>query len=364
MTGGRNPLAFEALGIYRSESGFRLDGDELGYELNVRQFLLGHRHVWVEAGLHSVIEPIELRGLTGAETGLSTFFLHRDYRDHYEREGWSAGIVWEDEEQPFSLRVEYRDEAHRSVAAGSPWTLVDNDEPFRPNARIDVGDLRSILFGLGYDTRNDPARPWTGWRIEATYEVAVGGRLSSVDPDFGHAFVDIRRYNRVSPSAGIDFRFVTGGRLHGDFLPAQRQHALGAEGSLPGFGRFELDCGWRRGGDAALIGIVPGYGCERFALFQAQWRGAPRLKIAWGGEPDEPGPERFRLRLEPALVVFYDVGAAWNGEGYFDHLTKSNNWFADVGVGVEFGGPGIYVAVPFREGVKGSNLFVRLARRI
>lgn len=368
ITGGSNPLRLEFLGVYRSESGFRLAGDELGYRLRARQYLGGHRSLWFEASLHSAIEPIELRGLTNLESGLSTFVLHRDYRDHYERRGWSAALAWHEEGRPWDLRLEYRDERHASVAVddppADPWTLVENDEPFRSNARIHGGELRSLLLGLNYDTRNDPDRPWTGWWIRSSYELAVGGRLTDLRPDFLHAVIDVRRYNRVSPSAGIDFRITAGGRLAGDFLPAQRQHALGAEGSLPGYGRFQFDCGWRSGGASALVGIVPGYGCGRFALFQAQYRGSPRFRIGWGGDSDEPGPDLFRLRLEPALVVFYDVGTAWNGEGFFDHLTKSNNWVADVGLGVEFGGPGIYVAIPFREGAKGSNLFVRLARRI
>jgi cytoskeletal protein CcmA (bactofilin family) len=363
VTGGSNPLALEFLGIYRTSSGFRLNGDELGYLVRGRQYVGGRRAARLEATIHSLIEPIELRGLADVEAGLATFAMHRDYRDHYERTGWSAAFVWERERAPLALRLEYRDERHASVEPASPWTLVDNDEPFRPNAQVDGGELRSALVGVRYDTRNDPDRPWTGWWVDATWESGVGGSLSGRRPDFHRFVLDLRRYNRVSPSAAVDIRVAGGGRVGGGPLPAQRQHALGAEGSLPGYQRFEFDCGWRDE-PLPLVGRVPGYGCERFALVQIQYRGAPRFTIAWGGEPEEPGPEPFRVRLEPALVVFYDAGAAWNGEGFWTHLTRSDHWFADVGIGVEFGGPGVYVAVPLREGAKGSNFFVRLVRRI
>lgn len=368
VTGGSNPLRAEFLGIYRTVSGFSLDREDLGYLVRARQYAGGRRSFWLEASFHSWIEPIESWGVSDLETALSTLFLHRDYRDHYERRGFGVAAAWAEEDGPASLRLEYRDERHASVAvrdsSDDPWTLSKNDEPFRPNPRIHGGDLRSLLLALTYDTRNDRSQPWTGWWVRASYEVALGGDLSGREPDFQHLFVDLRRYNRVSPSSGLDVRIVAGGRLGGSFLPAQRQHALGAEGSLPGYQRFEFDCGVRDGGPLAPILFVPGYGCERVFLFQAQYRGSPRFRISWGGEPDEPGPDRFRLRLEPAFVIFYNAGAAWNGEGFLDHLTDTDNWAADVGVGVDFGGPGVYVALPLRKGAKGSNLFVRLARRL
>lgn len=370
QTGGSNPLRLEFRGVYRTVSGFSLDREDLGYLVRARQYAGGRRSLWLEASLHSVIEPIEAWGVSDLEAALSMFLLHRDYRDHYERTGWSAAAGWTEEGAPLGLRLEYRDERHATAAVrdslDDPWTLSKNDEPFRPNARIDGGDLRSILLSLSYDTRNDPSQPWTGWWLRASYEVAVGGDLSGREPDFQHLFVDLRRYNRVSPTAGLDFRAVAGGRLGGSFLPAQRQHAMGAEGSLPGYQRLEFDCGMRDG-PIAPIGVIPGYGCERFFLFQAQYRGSPRFRISWGGgggEAEGPGPDRFRLRLEPALVIFYDAGAAWNGEGFFERLTDRKSWVADVGVGVDLGGPGVYVAVPLRKGAKGSNLFVRLTRRL
>ncbi|MGH7545694.1 MAG: hypothetical protein ACREKI_05875 [Gemmatimonadota bacterium] len=366
VSGGANPLRLELQGIYRSQSGFDPAGDEFGYRLRARQYVGGHRDVWLDASLHSTIEPIETRGLTDLEAGLSTFFLHRDYRDHYDRVGWTAGIGWDDEHRPWNAHLEFRDERHDSAplagADDDPWTLAQNDDPFRPNALIDEGDLQSLLLDLRYDTRNDPDRPWTGWWIRTSYEIALGGRLSGVKPTFHDWELDLRRYNRVSPSAGIDVRVALGGRIGGGALPAQRQHALGAEGSLPAYQRFEFDCGWRAAG--GTIGTEPGYGCERYALVQVQYRGSPRFKIGWGGDSDEPGPDRFRLRLEPALVLFYDVGTAWDVTGFWSHLTQSRNWVADIGFGVELGGPGIYVALPLREGAKGSNFFIRLARRI
>ncbi len=361
-TRGRNPLRVDALLIYRTEAGFDPDENDAGYQVRLRQWLGGHRALWVEAGAQSIIDPIEAWKLTNLENSLSLFLLRRDYRDYYERQGWFGAVGWRSGES-LSGSFQYLHEDHNAVAARSPWTILFNtDDEFRANAAADQGDLHSLVLTLGLDTRNDPDQPWSGWLGRLRLEQAVGGELSGSQPDFTHFFLDMRRYNRVSRSSLLALRVVTGGRAGGSFLPAQRQYVLGGAGSLPGYDQLQFDCGARAG---AAFGTVPDYGCERFALFQAAYRSGLDFHFHWDHRqgPEDLYGDIFSADFDPTIVLFYNAGAAWDSrDGFFDHLTDSDNWVADLGGGIELGGLGLYAAYPLT-GSGGFNFIVRLAAR-
>jgi hypothetical protein len=358
-TGGRNPLRLEAFLIWRTEGGFDLERKDIGWELRLRQWLGGRHSFYLEGAYWSVNKPIEDWKLTNLENSLTFFFFRRDYRDYYEREGWYARAGW----QTSSLFgwLEYRDETNDSLSTGSPWTIFWNTgDPYAPNAAADPGDLRSVVFRLGIDTRNDKKIPWSGWYNQLTLERAVGGQLGGVKPDFTHMFLDLRRYNRVSKNSVLALRLAGGGRLGSNRTPAQREHVIGGTGSLPGFDMLEFDCGARA---SESFGTEPGYGCQRFTLFQAEYRAGLNSPLRWGHDqiPDISG-DIFSVQLHPAIVLFYNAGAAWDDEDFFDHLGKRESWKADVGGGFELGGFGFYLAYPL-SGTGGANFFVRLTAR-
>jgi len=360
-TGGRNPLRLEALLVYRTEAGFDPDDKDIGYEVRGRQWLGGHRDIWLEGGVHSIVDPIERWKLTNLENSLALFLFRRDYRDYYEREGWYGRLGWQ--YHALSGGIEFRDENHHALSARTPWTIFFNtDDEHRANAAIDGGDLQSVALSLAFDTRNDEDNPWQGWYHQARLEQAVGGNLIGSDTDFTHFFLDLRRFNRVSRGSVLALRWVSGGRIGAESLPAQRQHVLGGAGSLPGYDQLELDCGQRQ---AAGFGTLAGYGCQRFALFQAEYRSGLDFEFHWDDTqvPDGLYGDVFSVEFEPTVVLFYDAGAAWDsGEGFFDHLTKTDNWVADVGGGLDFGGLGLYLAYPL-VGSGGLNFLVRLSGR-
>ncbi len=361
-TGGRNPLRIDALLIYRTEAGFDPNEDDAGYQVRLRQWLGGRRAIWIEGGVQSIIDPIEDWQLTNLENSLALFLFRRDYRDYYERRGWHGGVGWQ-ATSSLSGSLEFRIEDHSAVSARSPWTIFFNtDEPFRANAAADGGDLESVALNLVLDTRNDRDEPWAGWLGKLRLEQAVGGRLSGRDPDFTHFFVDLRRYNRVSRTSVLALRAVTGGRAGGSFLPAQRQHVLGGAGSLPGYDQREFDCGARA---RSSFGTVSDYGCERFALFQAEYRSGLDFHFHWDYDqgPEDFYGDVFSADFDPTIVLFYNAGAAWDTrESYLDHLTDSDNWLADIGGGIELGGLGFYTAYPLT-GSGGFNFIVRLSTR-
>lgn len=360
-TGDRNPLHLEAFAIYRTEAGFDVGRKDFGYRVDARQYVGGTKSIWAEVGVRSVIDPIEHWQLTNLENSLALFFFRRDYRDYYERRGWYGRIAGR-LGRSLTGGIEYRDEDHSTVSAHSPWTILFNtDDSFQPNARIQAGDLRSLVLDLTLDTRNDRDVPGSGWYNQVQVERALTGRLAGREPDFTDFFLDLRRYNRVSPAAAVALRLVAGGRAGGSFLPAQREHVIGGVGSLPGYDQRQFDCGVRSN---RLISEVAAYGCERFALFQAEYRTNLDFDLRWDGGNLNMAGDFLSVDFEPDLVLFYDAGSAWNtGTGYFDQLTKSDNWVADVGAGLELGGLGLYLAYPL-SGSGGFNFFVRLAGRL
>ncbi|HEX2167464.1 MAG TPA: hypothetical protein VHG09_09570, partial [Longimicrobiales bacterium] len=148
----------------------------------------------------------------------------------------------------------------------------------------------------------------------------------------------------------------------GAALPPQRQHALGGEGSLPGYRLFEFDCGARTtsvdvGGDT----FHPYYGCDRMALVQLEYQAgfpfARRVSEALGLGPS--------LGYLARWVAFFDAGRAWNEPGSRDGRFGGNDDFsADAGLGIRLGPLGGYWTVPLSGQGHGFNLFVRIEPRI
>ena len=361
-TSGRNPFRIDALAIFRTDPLFDSNNklDNLGYQVRLTQWLGGRREFYLGGGLRSIVGPIENWKLSNLENSLALFFFKRDYRDYYERRGWYAHFGWEFSDRAFFGSLEFIDERQDSVAVGDPITIFFNtSDPFRPNAQADAGDLQSLTLTLGNDTRNTRRRPWSGWNNKVTLEQAVGGSLSGVKPDFTHLYLDLRRYLRVSRGSVVALRAVGGGHIAGGRTPVQRQHVIGGAGSLPGYSMFQFDCGVRESGR-----LDEAYGCQRFALFQAEYRTGLNLHWHWDrhSTPDEIRAAALSVDFDPHIILFYNAGTAWDVGSYWDHLTAIDNWVADLGAGLAFGGLGFYLAYPLT-GSGGVNFILRLTER-
>jgi hypothetical protein len=377
--GHSNPTLLEGLVIYRSRAGLRIDPDEMGYAIRVEQFLGGGQTARVGLRAYSDITPIETQGLTDRENALSTFVLHRDFRDGYEREGVSAYLRFARSGWPHDLMIEYRDERHRSVPTGSPWSLFDNADPWRPQPAVAEGRLRSIAAHLDYDTRNEIFDPANGWHVQLDLEQGTGGHLrtpglrapgrdSVVLPSrverarFNTASIDIRRYNRLSPDSRLAMRIAAAGSVDGSALPPQRQRALGGEGELPGYRLYEFDCGARNGSlDLRGAPFFPWYGCDRVALVQLEYQAA----FPYLSRKAEAIGRALNIEHSVRWVLFFDAGRAWSEDDAAGVRSRGQSDFsADAGAGVRLGGLGFYWTVPLSGSGQGLNFFVRLGRRL
>jgi hypothetical protein len=392
-TRGANPLRLDLWGVWRTETGLELGGEDFGYLLRAEQALGGRDQIGLGATAFSFIDPIEDWGLSNLEASLATFILHKDYRDYYQREGWSAYARFRFPFLPVELRAEYFQEDHAFIPVAGPWSLTKNNRPWRNQPLVAEGDFRYLEAHLTLDSRNSRDQPFDGWYIEATGRQGLGGEFflpahrTSNDPEaelipespydngFLSGFLDVRSYNRVGPGSFLNLRGVFGGTLNDQPLPPEFQHAMGGVGSLPAYALFSVDCGARdvtRGFDVTVSDVTvrdpvyPSYGCDQIALFQAEFRGSLFLDWGFGGggggdvwEGDWDWAPRFEL--SPSWTAFFDMGRGWMANGMGDTET-----LMDVGVGLMLGDFGIFYAYPLTEepsGGRDGNFFIRLNRR-
>lgn len=389
-TSGSNPLRLEALAVWRTESAF--DSDELGYSVRLEQFLGGHRSFRLGGVVRSLVQPIEGWGVGDLEASLSAALFREDLRDYFERTGWGAYARWTPPVLPLDASLEYRDEEHRALAAGDPWSLFGGDRIWRAQPLVAEGGLRSLAGQLRLDTRDHDDEPSRGWLLDAQVVRGLDGALATpatiiitpggetdtiaglpVDSRFTTAVLDLRRYNRVGFNSLLNFRVVAGGSLTGERLPPQFQHALGGLGSLPGYDLFHGDCGARLSratlarDDRAPRTFFPFYGCDRFALFQAEYIGEFGIDFDFfhrtRADDDWNDWWNWDIDLSPTWVAFFDAGRGW-AQSDFGAVTRGDTpTFYDAGLGLLFGDLGIYAAVPLREADREVNIFLRLGRR-
>lgn len=391
-TGGENPFRTTALVVWRSEGEAVPTGvGRTGYRVEAEQFVGGRRELRVGGGVHSVVAPVEGWGLTDRENAWSSFLLSTDHRDHYERRGWSAFVRATPRGLPVDATLGFHREEHGTVASGDPWSVFQRDREWREQPLIAEGSVRAVELRAALDTRDRRREPGGGWFVEGTLRRGLGGSLAMpeafmaapadpgainpipapappIDARFTTGLLDVRRYHTVGRNARFNLRGLVGGALSDGVLPPQYQHALGGAGSLPGHPRFAADCGSHQArvmtpGEAPRPMLRPYYGCDRFAVFQAEYRGALNLRTGFG--PPDRDDERVRHRSShrPSWVVFFNAGRGWSSGDWGTFARADTPALYDGGLGVVLGEGGVYWAVPLGEHGNGSRFFVRLDRR-
>lgn len=372
-------LHLSALGVARSVGDVGDTPGNLGYL--VRTELRSGEGRGVGAGFraYSVVAPIERRGLRDAEVGWAGFLFQRDYRDYYFAHG-IAGRVFARPALPLNISLELARDREANVDAHDPWTVFRNSDPWRSNPPIDAGHFTTLGGAIALDTRNDREQPTSGWLIHLDIK---GSWSSDVSPQslpvairppipvdgsysFSRAFLDIRRYTRVSASGRVNLRLLAGGWLGGDPLPLQQRLSIGGPDPLSGYGFRQSGCNSDLT-DPAFVrsGLAA---CDRVLLTQFEYRGHLSLHWAYGSARPEDEQAKSLLSLQgPDLVVFGDAGQAWlvgNGPGRVpsDRLPTIGSWLGDLGLGMDWGGFGLYFAKAVTTG-EPVRITVRLDHR-
>jgi hypothetical protein len=373
-------IAADLFGILRTGSRLEWTGNNVGHSARA-ELRVGQREHWSVGGrLYDVVSSVEDWQLSDVEVGLATFLAHADYRDYFDKHGGSGFIGFRDGR---ALRgsVELSRENWRPRGTLSPFTLWRNNEPWRQNPDFDRARYTRMLGRLSYDTRTDPVRPRSGWWAQGEYELGSGTHetfgteiaapVLSNDRGvrYGRGMLDIRRYNRLSPTAQLNLRVMGGGWLHGDPLPLQRRLSISGPGANTGFAFREritepdrLQCS----GAVELAGR-PAL-CDRMFLLSADYRHDIRWLVDLFGGSRMIQPDRSGYG---AWVLFTDVGRGWlraprapqsplppDAPRGFEAMQAS------VGAGLEIGQGGVYMAKALgAPPSRGVQVFLRLVRR-
>jgi hypothetical protein len=386
-------LSVDALGIIRSADSFEWTPANIGHAAKVEVRLGRDGGVRLGARHFDIVDEVEPWQLSDTEVGLASFFLHRDYRDYFNRHGGSVyASVFRGSDIDVTTAYSHQRWATRDTR--DPWTLFRDTQTWRVNPQMDEGKFHLVNTTLRYDTRDDDRNPWTGWYMVADYEYGTG-RIERYAPAsagvrdqapggqtaYDRLFFDIRRYNRVGPEAQLNLRLVLGGWLSGDELPLQRRFSLGGPGSMPGFdfrrltgNRFDpatvdyLGCGNYGVADLPLPQGVPAE-CERFALAQVEFRGD--LDIDPFGILDQDREWRRRgWGRGTKWVVFANAGRGWlvgepDGARTMSkgRLPDLSTFQTDIGFGLLLDDIGVYASKALSQGGSPVNFHIRLRPR-
>jgi hypothetical protein len=373
---GDADLRLEVLGILRSVNSFEWSPENVGHRVTADARLGRRRGLGVGGSLFDVVDPIEGWDLKDTEAGLSAFFLHRDYRDHFERHGGSAYIAGFSGDER-ELRLGIRNERWRSRDERDPFSLTRDDQPWRANPLVDEGRMRLLTASYRLDTRNDEDDPWTGWLLRGDVERGAGNLARIIDDvidvqsvKYVRGFADVRRYNRLSPDAQLNMRVVIGGWLGGDDLPTQRRLSVSGPGALPGFdfrrhpgGTDVATC--QPGGASPSLAAL----CERIAVAQIEYRGALRFGRLGFREGSQWWADRGLK--SPQWVAFADAGRGWlvgDRQGELQYPSKTvlpplDTFRTDVGLGLDARIIGFFVAKAVSHRNEPANFVVRVRHR-
>lgn len=371
--------------VMRTGENFSLDDGRYGYRAR-GEFVFGSRltNVGLGARAWDQVTSIEQWPLRDFEAGWSSFLLHSDYRDWYRKRGYGAFATIRPS-RDISLTVEGRQEDVFSASENDPWTLFNSSRSWRVNPSVSDGTYRSLVTSLRVDTRDDRNGPSSGVLLNGEFEVARGtditgsigqspscpggcvpASLADGKLTYSRAWLDARAYMRLTPAGRVAFRVAGGGKLGGEDLPLQHRVSIGFPDPLPGYGFREQRCD---------TGTFPGSPalCDRAIVAQVELRThlgfdfGPDWANDWGDDTEDDRWEPFHVS-GPDIVMFADAGYAWNvgaGPGAFpnDRIPSVKLWRPDIGIGLDLGPIGAYLAKSIGPVQYPVTFTVRMGRR-
>ncbi|MDD8017193.1 MAG: BamA/TamA family outer membrane protein [Bacteroidota bacterium] len=203
-----------------------------------RQFAQSNEILYeVGAEAHSLTDTKDEWIMNLGENNLAALLFHEDFRDYFQREGFSIHSARYTKEGDVSTMVDvrYLNDRYNSMFTNARWALFGGRE-FRSNPLIDEGIIKSVIVFGGVNTVEKYRKRSEGWDIFGRAEYA--GRTFGGDYDFSQVIFDLRRYQSISDDDLISFRLRVGG-LEGAPI-TQRIFELGGANTMPAYGFKEF----------------------------------------------------------------------------------------------------------------------------
>ncbi len=197
-----------------------------------RQFAASDALYEIGSEMHSLTDSKDEWIMQTGENTATSLLVREDYRDYFQREGFSvhtARYTRENYATLFDVRYSY--DRYKSLENSVNWSLFGGKKSFRNNPIISEGIMRSVKVSAGLSTVEKFRRISEGWNLFSSVEYA-GSQLGG-DFNFTDLLVDIRRYQPLTGSDQVSAR-VRVGALEGDLLQ-QRALEIGGANTMPGF---------------------------------------------------------------------------------------------------------------------------------
>jgi hypothetical protein len=272
-----------------------------------RQFATSDETLYELGGeAHSLTDTKDEWIMPLSENNLAALLFREDFRDYYQREGFSVHTSRYTRSGDVSTMIDVRflNDRYASLNTGAQWAVFGGST-FRSNPAVSAGTMKSVLVSAGISTVEKYRYHTEGWNLYVRGE--YGGNELGGDFDFTQAMFDIRRFQPIGDDDQINLRIRAGG-LSGATI-AQKDFQIGGANTLPAYGFKEFS------GNRMLLA---------------------NLEYRLSGEVID---EIFFFPNSMSLIAFGDAGAVtmvntkWAVYEGFDAM-KSSNVRSDYGVAI------------------------------
>lgn len=203
-----------------------------------RQFATSDETLYELGGeAHSLTDTKDEWIMPLSENNLAALLFREDFRDYYQREGFSLHTSRYTRAGDVSTMIDIRflNDRYASLNTGARWAVFGGST-FRSNPAVSAGTMKSVLVSAGISTVEKYRYHTEGWNLYVRGE--YGGNELGGDFDFSQAMFDIRRFQPISDDDQISIRIRAGG-LSGAAI-AQKDFQLGGANTLPAYGFKEF----------------------------------------------------------------------------------------------------------------------------
>jgi hypothetical protein len=203
-----------------------------------RQFATSDETLYELGGeAHSLTDTKDEWIMPLSENNLAALLFREDFRDYYQREGFSihSARYTKDGDVSSMIDVRYLNDRYASLTTAARWAVFGGST-FRSNPFISAGTMKSVAFSAGLSTVEKYRYHSEGWNVYARGE--YGGNELGGDFNFSQAIIDLRRFQPLWDDDQLNIRIRAGG-LEGKTI-AQKDFQLGGANTLPAYGFKEF----------------------------------------------------------------------------------------------------------------------------